>query len=112
VLAWFRASKVGSEALMQGEQSQRPCSYLLQRWSCFLRCDMVIKLHAFLVSDGHLLKDFSFFVACHIEIEKCMKSFLSADMDQFKSATVVYCALLEDALDWLAGSVAGRPQRV
>jgi hypothetical protein len=53
VLAWFEASKVGSQALMQADQGQGPSSYLLQRWSDFMVCGMVERLHAFLVSDGY-----------------------------------------------------------
>jgi hypothetical protein len=64
VLAWFRASKVGSQALMQLEQGQRPSSYLLQRWSAFMVCGMVERLHAFLFSDGSLFK--GGFVLCSV----------------------------------------------
>lgn len=78
---------------MQDEQSQRPSSYLLLRWSCFLRCGIVIRLHTFLVSHEHRFKGFFLLFVCHIEIEKCMKSFLSADMDQFKSAPLVVLSL-------------------
>ena len=50
---------------------------------------MVRGLHALLVSDGYLLKDFFALLECHIEIEKCTNYFF-ADMDQVISATVVY----------------------
>ena len=35
----------------------------------------VIRLHTFLVSHEHRFKVFFLLLACHIEIEKCMKSF-------------------------------------
>jgi hypothetical protein len=73
---------------MQADQGQGPSSYLLQRWSYFMRCGMVRGLHALLVSDGYLLKDFFALLECHIEIEKCTNYFF-ADMDQIISATVV-----------------------
>jgi len=68
VLAWFRASKVGSQALMQLDQGQRPSSYLLQRWSDFMVCGMVERLHAFLFSDGSLFK--GVFVLCRVSHRK------------------------------------------
>ncbi len=79
VLMWFGTSEVGSQALMQGDQGQRPSSYLLEGWSGFIPCGMVEGLHAFLFSDGYLFKDFFVLLECHIEIEKYMKRFLSGE---------------------------------
>jgi hypothetical protein len=64
MLAWFRASKVGSQALMQLDQGQRPSSYFLERWSDFMVCGTVKRLHAFLFSDGSLFK--GVFVLCRV----------------------------------------------
>jgi hypothetical protein len=80
VLARFRASKVGSEALMQLAQGQRPSSYLLEGWSCFIRWSMLVVLQVFLVSDGYLFKELFVLLECHIEIETCTKCFFVADL--------------------------------
>jgi len=77
VVAWFGARKVGSQALMQADQGQRPASYLLQGWSGVIPCGMVGRLHALLVSDGHLSRCFFFLVECHIASEKCTRFFLA-----------------------------------
>jgi len=77
VLAWFGASKVGSQALMQVDQGQRPASYLLEGWSGIIPCGMVLRLHAVLVSDGHLSRCFFFLVECHIKSEKSTRFFLA-----------------------------------
>ena len=49
VLAWLRVSEVGSQALMQLDQGQRPSSYLAWGWSSVIPCGMVMRLHAVLV---------------------------------------------------------------
>ena len=59
-LAWFGASKAGSQALMEVTQGQGPSSYLLLRWSDFFVWYGGRASYASL-SDGYLFKEFSFF---------------------------------------------------
>jgi len=74
--AWFGASKMGTETLMQLDQAQRPPANLSQGWSGLLWCGMVMMLHAFLVSDGQLKQEIFVLLECHIESENCTKLFL------------------------------------
>ena len=91
VLAWLRASEVGSQALMQLDQGQRPSSYLAWGWSSVIPCGMVMRLHAVLVVSWTSLK--VFFLPCRVshreremhEVFSCLRG----SKDQVTSATVV-----------------------
>ena len=61
--------RVLSQALMELTQSQRPFSYLLQRWSEFLVCGMVEQLHTLLFLMETSSKSFRSFRVSHRDQE-------------------------------------------
>lgn len=68
-LAWFGASKAGSQALMEVTQGQGPSSYLLLRWSDFFVCGMVEGLHTLLFLTDTSSKSFRSFRVSHRDRE-------------------------------------------
>ena len=59
------AGKVGSQALMQLAQGQRPAADFGQAGSDLRRCALLFLLHVFLVSDGRL-EQWDVLGVCHI----------------------------------------------